>query len=402
MRLTHLTILIAAGAIMLAISHGMRGVFGVILDPVSTEFGWPRSIYSLSLAIQIVMIGLAQPLFGWIADRWGDRAAMWLGFVLYVIGMLLTVWGGTEVTMHLGTGVLIGMGVSGTAMGLVLAAVGRAVPEERRTRVLSTVAAFGAVGTMILPWMSGQLVAAFGWQTTILIMTAILLPMALCIPFMKADLPATAQAEPMVPTGQMMGRMFGYSSYLLIVLGFFVCGFHVAFISAHFPAFVAEMCATAEGPATELGALSLSLVGVANFFATILVGRLASYVPRPYLLSGLYALRSLAILVFVSIPVTPTSVIIFSLGIGAVWLATVPLTSGIVATMFGPRYIGTTYGFVFLSHQVGGFIGIYLGGEFYDRYGNYDIIWWAAIGLGVLSAIVHLPLRDKAWQAKPA
>jgi len=396
------TVIIAAGSIVLALSFGARSVFGVMLDPISDTFDWPREVFSLSLAIQNLVWGLGQPFFGWIADRHGDRRALWLGFFLYLGGMVLGIFGHTPLMMHTGVGVLVGLGVSGTAFGLILSVVSRAVPEERRSQALALTAALGSIGQIVMPALSGFLVEAWGWQVALMVITAMILPMAACIPFLKAGIPAGSAAEETVPTGAIIRRAFGHPSYVLLMLGFFVCGFHVAFISAHFPAYVAEMCATQDGPATELGAWTLSIVGVANFIGTLIVGQLGARYPKPYILSAIYAMRAVVIFTFISFPVTPASVVVFSFVMGLLWLTTVPVTTGLVATMFGTRHIGTLYGFVFVSHQFGSFIGIYLGGRAYDMFGNYDLIWYASIGLGIFSAIVHLPVRDRAWRAQAA
>ena len=399
-RLSNTAIIIAAGALVLSLSFGVRSVFGIMLDPISETYGWPREVFSLSIALQNIVWGLGQPLFGWIADRFGDRKAIWLGFWLYLAGMALTTFGFAPWMMHTGAGVLIGLGVAGTAFGLILSVVGRATPDHKRSQALGLTAAFGSLGQMLLPAISGALVDAYGWQVSLLIMTALLLPMAACIPLLKTEVPiGNATAHDNLPTGAVIRRAFGHSSYALLTMGFFVCGFHVAAIAAHFPAFVAEMCATPEGPATELGALTLSIVGLGNFVGTLIVGQLGARFPKPYLLSAIYALRAVVILVFISLPITPASVIVFSVSIGLLWLTTVPLTTGLVATMFGTKHMGTLYGFVFLSHQVGSFIGVYMGGVVYDIYGNYDAFWYAAIALGIFSAIVHLPVRDRAWSA---
>lgn len=399
-RLSNTAIIIAAGSLVLTLSFGVRSVFGVMLDPISETFDWPREVFSLSIALQAIVWGLGQPLFGWIADRYGDRRAIWLGFWLYLAGMALTTFGFAPWMMHTGAGVLIGLGVAGTAFGLILSVVGRATPDHKRSQALGLTAAFGSIGQMLLPALSGALVDAYGWQVSLLVMTGLLLPMAACIPLLKAEIPiGNATAHDGLATGALIRRAFGHSSYTLLTLGFFVCGFHVAAIAAHFPAFVAEMCATPDGPATELGALTLSLVGLGNFIGTLIVGQLGARYPKPYLLSAIYALRALVILVFISFPITPASVIVFSVTIGLLWLTTVPLTTGLVATMFGTRHMGTLYGFVFLSHQVGSFIGVYMGGVVYDIYGNYDAFWYASIALGIFSAIIHLPVRDRAWSA---
>ncbi|MEM7743799.1 MAG: MFS transporter [Pseudomonadota bacterium] len=402
-RLSNTTIIIAAGAVVLSLSFGIRSIFGVMLDPISDTYGWSREVFSLSMAINNIVWGLGQPLFGWIADRFGDRRALWLGFWLYFAGMLLGVFGFTPWMMHAGPGILVGLGVSGTAFGLILSVVGRATSEDKRSQALALTAAFGSIGQMTLPAISGMLVDAYGWQMTMLIMAMLVLPMAACIPFLKPQIPlSNAAASDGLATGALLRRAFGHSSYLLLTMGFFVCGFHVAFIAAHFPAFVAEVCATPEGPATELGAWTLSIVGLANFIGTLIVGRLGAIFPKPWILSSIYALRAVVIFVFITIPITPVTVIIFSFSMGLLWLTTVPLTSGLVATMFGPKHMGTLYGFVFLSHQVGSFVGIWMGGRVYEEFGNYDLVWYTAIALGIFSAIVHLPVRDRAWEAEPA
>ena len=392
-RLSPTAVIIAAGAVTLSLSFGARSIFGIVLDPVSAEFGWPREVFSLSIAIQNMVWGLAQPFFGMIADRLGDRRALWIGFFVYLAGMILCAAATAPWMMHLGAGVLVGMGISGTAFGLVLSVVGRSTPEERRSKALGLTAALGSLGQMLMPLLAGWLTAEFGWQATILAMTVLLLPMAACIPFLKAEVPKATAADPDVAIGEMLRRAFGHSSYVLLVLGFFVCGFHVAFMTAHLPTYVAEVCGS-----VTLGAATLSLIGGANVVGTLIAGQLGARYPKPWILSAIYALRAVVILAFISIPATPVTVVIFSLTIGVLWLSTVPLTTALVATMFGPRALATLYGFVFVSHQVGAFLGVWVGGRVYDATGSYDLIWYAAIALGVFSAIVHLPVRDRAWR----
>ena len=395
---TSMTTILIAGSVILAISFGIRSIFGGIITPLSAEFGWPRETYSLSLAIQNLVWGLAQPLFGAIADRYGDRKALWLGFICYVAGMALAVVGMTPMAQHLGSGLLIGMGIAGTAFGIVLSVVGRAAPEAKRSQYLGLATAAGSLGQVLMPPLTAWLLANYDWRFTLIVLTILLAPMILCIPFMKAgalsntpqEQPATAADEPGM--GEVLARAFGYPSYLFLTLGFFVCGFHLAFVSIHFPAFVAERCGD---PA--LGLQALTIVGATNIVGTILAGQLGAWFPKQYLLSGIYALRALVIFLFIANPVTPLTVVLFSLAIGPLWLSTVPLTSGLVVAMFGPKHMGTLYGFVFLSHQLGSFAGVWLGGWFYDATGSYDVVWYAAIALGVASAIVHLSIRERAW-----
>ena len=393
--------IMVAGAIVLALSFGARAIFGVVLDPLSADLGWPRETFALSLAIQNLVWGLAQPGFGMIADRYGDRVALWLGLASYVAGMAISAAAFSPLAQHLGAGLLVGMGVSGTAFGLVLSVVGRAAPEHRRSQALGLVSALGASGMVFMPLIAQALVAQFGWREAILACGALLLLMALCIPRLHAPAPVVTAAQD-VDLGTAMKRAFGHASYNLLWLGFFVCGFHIAFITVHFPAYVAEVCAAftlggVEVTPEALGASSLALVGLANIAGTLLAGRLGARYPKPYILSGIYALRAVVILVFIALPPTPVTVVLFSLTIGVLWLATVPLTAGLVATMFGTKALATLYGFVFLSHQIGGFAGVWMGGRLYDLYGSYEVVWWVAIGLGVFSALVHLPIRDRGW-----
>jgi len=397
-RLSDAAIVIAAGSLVLALSFGIRSIFGVVLDPISAEYGWPREVFSLSIALQNIVWGVAQPAFGWVADRFGDRRALWLGFAFYALGMLVAAFGATPWMQHLGTGVLVGMGVSGTGFGIVLSMVGRATAEADRARVMGTTAALGSLGQMTLPLLAGWLTAEFGWQVTLLTMAGLLLPMALAIPLIDPKTPPGEGApEPEIGTRALLIGAFGQSSYVLLTLGFFVCGFHVGFLTAHLPPYVAEVCGS-----VALGAATLSIIGGANIAGTYFFGRLGSRYPKPYVLSSIYAGRAVVILAFLAVPPTPATVIAFSLTMGALWLPTVPLTSALVATLFGPRYMGTLYGIVFLSHQLGAFLGVWMGGRIYDLTGAYDAMWAVAIGLGVLSAIVHLPVREERVRLAPA
>lgn len=384
-------VIIAAGAAVLALSFGARSVFGIVLDPISTEYGWPREVFSLSLAIQNLTWGIAQPAFGMVADRFGDRRAMWLGFGLYLAGMLLTATGYTPWMQHLGAGVLVGMGVSGTGFGLVLSAVGRGCTEASRTRVMATTAALGSLGQMLMPLIAGWVTAEYGWQAAIFVITAMLLAMAACIPFLAPQAPpADHEPEPAVATGPLLAHAFAQPSYILLMFGFFVCGFHVGFMTSHLPAYVAEVCGS-----VTLGAAALAIVGGANVIGTWFFGALGSRYPKPYVLSLIYAIRAVVMTAFILIPPSPLTVVVFAATVGLAWLPTVPLTSALVASIFGPKYMATLYGFVFLAHQVGAFAGVWMGGRVYDLYGSYDLLWWVAIGLGVFSALVHLPVSER-------
>ena len=391
--------IVLAGSVVLALAFGVRSVFGGIVQPLSSDlFGGSIEIFSLSIAIQNLVWGLAQPGFGIIADKFGDRRALWLGFACYLAGMLICVVGTTPLAQHVGAGVLVGMGISGTAFGVVLAVVGRAAPEEKRARYLGIASAMGSIGQVVLPLLVSWLVEWLDWRMTLVVVTFALAPMALCIPFLRTNVsPTTASADSASIT-QTVKKAFGHSSYTLLSAGFFVCGFHLAFITAHLPNYVQNFCVSTASAAElrALGLQALALAGFANIFGTLFASHLGTRFPKPYVLAAIYALRALAILIFISLPVTPTSVMIFALVMGGLWLSTVPLTSALVLTMFGPRAMGTLFGFVFLSHQLGGFAGVWLGGVFFDRYASYDQVWYLAIALGVLSALGHLLVQERA------
>lgn len=386
---------------MLALSFGVRAVFGGVVEPLSNElFGGSIEVFSLSIAIQNLVWGVAQPGFGMIADKFGDRRALWLGFLCYLAGMAVCVVGTSPFAQHMGAGVLVGMGISGTAFGTVLAVVGRAAPEEKRTAYLGIVSAIGSVGQAVLPLLMAWLTEWLDWRLTLIVVAGALAPMALCIPVLRADAApqaADAQAERLSLT-RTVRRAFGHSSYTLLSAGFFVCGFHLAFITAHLPNFVQEFCISTASAAElrALGLQALALAGFANIFGTLLATRLGTLFPKPCVLAAIYALRAVIIVIFISLPVTPLSVLVFALVMGLLWLSTVPLTSALVLVMFGPRAMGTLFGFVFLSHQLGGFAGVWLGGAVFDRYGSYDGIWYISIALGVLSAAAHLLVRERA------
>ncbi len=394
-----MVIIVTAGSIVLALAFGVRAVFGGVVQPLSDDlFGGRIEIFSLSIAIQNLVWGLAQPGFGMIADKYGDRPALWLGFVCYAAGMGVCILGTTPLAQHLGAGVLVGMGISGTAFGTVLAVVGRVAPPDKRGFYLGVTSAMGSAGQALLPLLVSWLIAWFDWRMTLLIVTGLLAPMALCIPFLRAGGHSLAEEDP-VDIPQTVRAAFGHTSFTMLSAGFFVCGFHLAFITAHLPNFVQNFCTGTPLSPEELrglGLRALALAGFANIFGTLLASRLGGLFPKPYVLAAIYALRAAAILFFISFPVTPMSVMVFGLVMGGLWLSTVPLTSALVLVMFGPRAMGTLFGFVFLSHQLGGFAGVWLGGIWFDRYGSYDMVWFVAIFLGLASAVMHLLVRERA------
>lgn len=404
------TPVLIVGAFIILVSFAIRASFGVFQIPISDEFGWLRSEFSLAIAIQNLAWGIGQPIFGAIAEKIGDRKAIIMGAVLYAIGLVLSA-GATTPLEHQLYEVLIGFGIAGTGFGVILAVVGRAASDENRSMALAIASAAGSAGQIfgapIAEWMLGFMT----WQGVFLWFAAAVLASLLTLPFMRVPVQAT-KAEVDETMGRVLSKAFRDPSYTLIFLGFFSCGYQVAFLTAHFPAFVTEVCGpiapgsllhTAGVTTTSaLGAVSLMLIGAANVAGTLFAGWLGNRFPKKYILASIYLGRTLVGTIFILMPMTPLTVVVFSLVMGSLWLATVPLTSGLVAHIYGLRYMGTLYGFVFLSHQIGAFLGVWLGGRMYDVYGSYEAVWWVGVAIGAFSAVVHLPIRERPMRPAAA
>ncbi|MBO9450476.1 MFS transporter [Tropicibacter sp. R16_0] len=396
------TPVLLVSCVIIIVSFAIRGSFGVFQIPIAEEFGWLRTDFSLAIAIQNLAWGIGQPIFGAIAEKIGDRKAIIMGAILYAAGMMLSAWSVTPLEHQIYEW-LVGFGIAGTGFGVILAVVGRASSDENRSMSLAIVTAAGSIGQVIgaptAEWMLGFLT----WQQVFIVFAFVILSIILLLPLMRSPEPVSKQ-ELQESMGQILTKAFKDPSYTLIFFGFFSCGYQLSFITAHFPAFVTEMCGPIEpgsilhglGVTTTsgLGALAISLVGLANIGGTLMAGWAGNHFPRKYLLAGIYTARTLIGALFILLPITPLSVIVFSITMGSLWLATVPLTSGLVAHLYGVRYMGTLYGFVFLSHQLGGFLGVWLGGRMYDLYGDYTMVWWIGVAIGAFSAIVHLPIRE--------
>lgn len=396
------TPILIGGSIILLINFALRASFGVFQIPIAEEFGWPRAEFSLAIAIQNLAWGIGQPIFGALGERWGDRWSIIIGALLYSAGLILTAQATSPATMQL-LEVMVGFGIAGTGFGVILAVIGRASSDENRSLSLGIATAAGSAGQVFGAPLAQGLLAFFPWQTVFVIFGILVLSCLLFLPLLGARKPAS-RTELEESMGSVVKRAFTDPSYLMIFAGFFSCGYQLAFITAHFPAMITEMC----GPiapggilasigittTSTLGAVAISLIGLANIAGAIGAGWLGNRYSKKYLLAGIYTLRTIAAAVFILMPITPTSVIIFSLVMGGLWLATVPLTSGLVAYIYGLRYMGTLYGFVFLSHQLGSFLGVWLGGKMYDAYGDYTLVWWIGVGVGAFSALIHLPIRE--------
>ena len=404
------TPVLIAGCVILMLGFAIRASFGVFQIPVAAEFGWARAEFSLAIAIQNLAWGIGQPLFGALAERFGDRRAIVTGALMYALGLVLSSYAITP-GQHQLLAILVGFGIAGTGFGVILAIVGRASSAENRSMALGIATAAGSAGQVIGAPTAEWLLQSYSWQIVFLIFAVIILTSLFALPFIRSPKVAS-KAELEESMGVVLKRAFKDPSYTLIFLGFFSCGYQLAFITAHFPAFVTELCGPIDpasmiagmgiGTTSALGAVSIAVIGLFNIVGTITAGWLGKRYTKKYLLAGIYTGRTIAAAVFILLPITPESVLIFSAVMGALWLATVPLTSGLVAHLYGLRYMGTLYGVVFLSHQIGGFLGVWLGGMMYDLTGGYTTVWWIGVGVGAFSALVHLPVRERRPEAQPA
>ena len=402
------TPVLIAGCFILMLGFSIRASFGVFQIPIAAEFGWLRSDFSMAIAIQNLAWGIGQPLFGAVAERFGDRKAIIAGALLYAAGLVLSSFAVTP-GQHQFLEILVGFGIAGTGFGVILAIVGRAASPENRSIALGIATAAGSAGQVFGAPLAAFLLQSFPWQTVFVIFAVMILCSLFALPFLRSPRTATKQ-ELEESLGTVLIRAFRDPSYIMIFLGFFSCGYQLAFLTAHFPAFVAEACRAIDpssllaslGITTTpiLGAVAISLIGLANIAGSVAAGWLGNRYSKKYLLAGIYTARTIVATLFILIPMTPASVLLFSVAMGSLWLATVPLTSGLVAHIYGLRYMGTLYGFVFLSHQLGSFLGVWLGGRMYDISADYTAVWWVGIAVGAFSAIIHLPIRERPLMAQ--
>ena len=391
-----------AGSLILIVGFAIRASFGVFQIPIEEEFGWLRVDFSLAIAIQNLAWGIGQPLFSMIAEKYGDRKAIFLGSVLYAVGLILSSYAVTPLA-HQFLEILIGFGIAGMGFGVILAVIGRTTSEKNRSLALGIATSAGSLGQIIGPPVIEKLLQQMPWQEVFMVLAVIVMASMVLLPMIKSKTPTAMQGNDL-SMSEVLGKALKDPSFAMIFLGFFSCGFQIAFITAHFPAYIAEMCSAIPqnsvlrsmgiASTSSLGAFSIAIIGTANLVGTITAGALGSRFSKKSLLSLIYLGRTIAATLFIMIPMTPDSVVIFSIVMGSLWLATVPLTSGLVGHIYGMKFMGTLYGIVFFSHQLGGFLGVWLGGLFYDQFGNYDLVWWVGIGVGAFSAIIHLPVRE--------
>ena len=400
-------ILIAASLVLL-VSFAIRASFGVFQIPIANDLGWFRTEFSLAIAIQNLAWGIATPLFGAFAEKLGDRKAIVVGVLVYASGLGLSSMASTA-TGHQFLEILVGIGIAGTGFGVVLGVVGRSASDKTRSLALGVTTAAGSAGQIVGPPLTQFMLDTMAWQSVFLVYAGVILMVLFALPFIKAPVKATKK-EVEESLSKILNIAVRDPSYLLIFIGFFSCGFQLAFVTAHFPAFVTEACATIDPngilakmgvkDTADLGAVAIAVIGFFNIIGTITAGALGGRYSKRLLLAWIYLGRTVLSAWFILTPMTPTSVLIFSAIMGSLWLATVPLTSGLVAYIYGLKYMGTLYGLVFLSHQIGSFVGVWLGGDFYDRFGSYDVVWWVGVATGLLSAIVHLPVKEMPYQSR--
>jgi len=384
-----LPLVIIAGCIIAAIGFGTRGSFGLFTLPVTEDLGLSREQWGMAMAIQNLVWGLAQPFAGGMADRYGTGRVLALGGIVYAAGVLGMAFSPDTLTMTLTAGVVTGVGIAIASFGVVMAAFGRVVPAEKRSFVFGIATAASSAGQFIFAPLGQGFINAFGWQMALVWIAMLLL---LIIP-LSAALRGRAESVPGeadLPFMQALSRAWGYGSYRLLVIGFFVCGFHLAFINVHMPAYLVQC-----GLSPEVGSWTIAVIGLFNIAGSLLSGWLGSRLPKQLLLALIYFLRAIAIGAFLLFPVSEITAYTFAAAMGLLWLSTVPLTAGLVSLFFGPRYMGMLYGIAFLSHQIGSFVGVWLGGYVYDLTGAYDLVWYLGIILGLASAAIHIPINER-------
>ena len=387
-----LSFAIIAASALLAINFGFRSSLGLFLKPVSESFGYGREIFAFSLALQNLFWGLFQPLAGAIADKYGTAKVIILGSILYALGLYITATADGFIDLHLGAGILIGMGIAGTGLGVVLPAMARMVRPEKRAFALGIGTAAGSAGQFLLIPVAREFLVTYGWQLALVIMAIGSLSMILFTPVFKDDKKTDTKTDGASEQNlrEALKEASKHFHYWLLIAGFFVCGFQLAFITVHMPAYLAD-----KGFDSSVAAISLSIIGLCNIVGSLTAGHLSGIYSKKWILAFIYGARSIVIVLFLVFPISIFSVYAFSFATGFLWLATVPPTSGLVAQMFGLKYMGTLYGIVFLNHQIGSFTGVWLGGYLFDTTGSYNQVWWWAAIIAAITAIIHVFIDER-------
>lgn len=389
-------IVVAAGCLIALITFGPRASAGLFQIPMTLEFGWGRDTFSIAIALQNLLWGLGAPFAGAVADRFGTVRVLCFGALLYAAGLVVMAYATTPMTMHLGAGVLIGFGLSACSFNLVLAAFGKLLPEQWRPMAFGAGTAAGSFGQFLFPPIGNIMIEQIGWHQALVVFAGsvlLVMPLAIMLGTRKTGgvkQVASAVNLPNQSVTQALTEAFKHRSYVLLVLGFSTCGFQLAFITAHMPAYLKDA-----GLPAWVGGWTLAVIGLANAAGSLGSGWLTSRMPKRHLLAWIYLGRAVAIAAFILLPASPATALAFGVVIGLFWLSTVPPTSSLVMLMFGTKYMAMLYGFAFFSHQVGGFLGVLLGGILYERTGSYEIVWWLSVALGVASALINLPIVEK-------
>ncbi len=392
-------VVVACGCLIAMISFGPRSSLGFFLTPLSETNHWGRDVFALAVAIQNLLWGIGQPFAGAIADRFGTNRVLGVGAILYTLGLVIMAHSSTPGELYLSAGVLIGLGLSGCAFTIVLGAFGKLLPEKWRSIAFGAGTAAGSFGQFLYSPIAVALMDKFGWQETLLIfggVTLLILPLSLALATPATAAGPSAPAAPTQSARQAFAEAFGHRSYILLVLGFFTCGFQLAFITVHLPSYLID-----RGLSAEVGGWTLAVIGIFNIIGSLGSGWLSNRMPKRYLLSSIYFIRAIAIVAFITLPASPVVTLVFGAVTGLMWLSTVPPTSALVAVMFGTRWLAMLFGFAFFSHQVGGFLGVLIGGVAFERTGSYDLVWWLSVMFGALSAVINLPIVEKPV-ARPA
>ena len=386
-RLLHPFVIVTCACLVIFLGFGVRSSMGIFLVPVSEQYDWGRSVFAFAAALQNIFWGLSQPVFGAIADRYGSGRVILIGGMCYIAGLALMIFATTPLGLYISNGVLIGFGLSGTTFAVVLAAIARSVPESQRSLALGIGSAAGSLGQFILVPVGNVLVQQIGWLDAIAVL-AVLMLLVIPLAGVLSGKPQSTGSDQSLRSA--LSQAARHSGYVYLTAGFFVCGFQVSFIGIHLPAYLTDI-----GLSSNIGAWALALVGLFNLFGTLGAGYLGNLYLKKNILSLIYLGRAIAIAIFVLMPPSSVSALIFASVLGILWLATVPLTSGIVSQVFGPQYLGTLFGVVFFSHQVGSFLGVWLGGVLFDQTQSYEVVWWLCVTLGVIAAVLHWPINEQ-------
>jgi MFS family permease len=386
-------VVLVCGCLIAAISFGPRSSLGFFLTPLSQENHWGRDVFAFALAVQNLLWGIGQPFAGGIADRYGSSRVLMVGALFYALGLALMAQSNTPGMLDLSAGALIGLGLSGCSFTIVLGAFGKLLPPEWRSLAFGAGTAAGSFGQFLYSPIAVALMDSFGWKIAVGIfagVTLVILPLSIALMTPRTAAAIPVAALPPQSFRQAMAEAFGHRSYVLLVLGFFTCGFQLAFTTVHLPSYLVD-----RGLSAEVGGWTLAIIGLFNIVGSLLSGYLGARMPKRYILSIIYLSRAISIAVFVMLPPSTVATLIFGAVTGLLWLSTVPPTSGLVAVMFGTRWLTMLFGFAFFSHQVGGFLGVWLGGLVFDAYGSYNPVWWLSVFFGVMSAIINLPIVER-------